>query len=86
MALLEKEHTWADEDCLILTQQQIEQNKKVSLRNQKSEFSQKKLKYQSTPMLFFNNTENSICIFLFLDIYSMGQFSFEESGDSDRKY
>ena len=30
MALSEKDHTWADEDCLILTQQQIEQNKKVS--------------------------------------------------------
>ena len=30
MAFSEKDHTWADEDCLILTQQQIEQNKKVS--------------------------------------------------------
>ena len=39
MALLEKEHTWADEDCLILTQQQIEQNKKVSFKNKVSEFS-----------------------------------------------
>ena len=29
MAFLEKDHTWADEDCFILTQQQIEQNKKV---------------------------------------------------------
>ena len=39
MALLEKEHTWADEDCLILTQQQIEQNKKVSFKNKGLEFS-----------------------------------------------
>ena len=83
MALLEKEHTWADEDCLILTQQQIEQNKKVSLRNQKSEFSQKNIKVPQFYSLIILRIQ---FVFFISDIYSMGQFSFEESGDSDRKY
>ena len=84
MALLEKEHTWADEDCLILTQQQIEQNKKVSLRNQKSEFSQKK--NIKVPQCYSSIILRIQFVFFISDIYSMGQFSFEESGDSDRKY
>ena len=70
MALLEKEHTWADEDCLILTQQQIEQNKKVSCKNKGSEFShitgtktpnvfaELDYTYNSTWMLYFRHLQH----------------------------